>query len=451
MALDLINFLTPMPDPFGDALTAVADSEEPWFDNWQDFAVVTGVLVGFGGLTALWMWRLLRRFLRAGGKADAIAFLDARPPRSGDLVETQFANSVAEMAIAAGLSTPDVAIVDGPMVNAAIFGTSHEDFAIVVGRPMLDELDRSQIQGATAYLVASAGNGDLEMAHTTTSASLVSALVPVVVRAPFDKRARKLLWSMARPSRVESGGIHRALYDLDLPDDSDEFRFWAGLSWMFGILINGMSQLVAMAAVRPWLGAFWRRRTALADAAAVQLTRSPDGLAGALVLMLDATRVGFPSPLAHLSAVVGEEVRQSRQQRELQRLSGKSDDGFVKRIGDVATVMSGAGQEQSSADDWGEIAPPTVRPTIDKRLKRLAALGAEVPTSVGKPVRRTSPRLLALSYPVMVGLIALIVVLMLGYALMVVCVIVLLIEVGLLAAVAVLAPLNYLLRHLAGT
>jgi len=450
IGLDLINFVTPMPDPFGDALrTVLGDTEDPWFDSWQEFVWITSILLGSGGVTALWSWGLLRRFLRAGGKADAIAFLDARPPRQGDLVETRFAHAVTEMAIAAGLRAPDVAIVDGPMVNAAVFGTSHQDFAVVAGRPMLDELDRDQVQGATAHLVAAAGNGDLEMANITTSASLVSALVPIILGAPFDKRARGLLWAMVRPSRIEPGGVHRVLYDLGDPDGPATSSFPA----VMGTLINFMSQIVAIAVVRPWLGAFWQRRTALADAAAVQLTRNPNGLAGALITMSGAPAVGFASPLAHLSAVVGEEVGQARQQRQIQLLSEKADDDFVTRARGVAAVVSGSGQETSSADDWGEIAPPAVRQTIEKRLKLLAKLGAALPASPGKPTRprSASPLLLVVAYPAMFGLVALIVLLLLGLAVMVVGVMVVLVEVGLLAAVAVIAPVHYLLRMLSGT
>jgi Zn-dependent protease with chaperone function len=52
-------------------------------------------------------------------------------------------------------------LLDTPVPNAAVFGSSHREATVIVSRGLLDQLDRDETQGVLAHLLGSAGNGDL--------------------------------------------------------------------------------------------------------------------------------------------------------------------------------------------------------------------------------------------------------------------------------------------------
>jgi hypothetical protein len=359
---------------------------------------------------------------------------------------------VEEIAIAAGIRPPQVAI--GHVRNAAAFGSSRKGYVVVVNPAVLHSLSRDELQGAAAYLVASAGNGDLGMAITTTSAMLFNDLAPILVSWPFSRRARSLLRRLLRPSTVSPEEFHDtldALGDMDnsLVGDSNS-GFLAAAASLFGILawlMNLVTQIAAACVVRPWLGAFWRHRCALADIGAIQLTRHPDGLAGAVRrlsfgagggagsrsrtlveqrlswLPPSGSQTGPVAPLEHLTMVVGEE-----------------------------THAAGYGSDGSG---WGMLARPAVRPKLPKRLRRLRRLGAQVaPTETARTARQAQPRPtgrhLVSAYAKLAGvLVALLALLPCGVALVLQAMF-LCIYLTLCATAVLVAPVHYLLRALAG-
>ena len=127
----------------------------------------------------------------------------------------------------------------------------------------------------------------------------------------------------------------------------------------------------------------------LADATAVQLTRNPNGLAAALLELIE--KGGLPPGgrwAAHLF-VVGTEVARARADQTYRqaiealrrdRPDGLSLDNLSERL---STVLSAAHQHQqaSAAAEAGTLAEEyavlvNFHPSLDKRLKRLRAQGA---------------------------------------------------------------------------
>ena len=80
-----------------------------------------------GMLFAALVWARLARFHRRSAIAAAAADLAARAPCEADPEERQLGNILAELALAAGLPTPRLLLVDAPEPNAASFGASHQD------------------------------------------------------------------------------------------------------------------------------------------------------------------------------------------------------------------------------------------------------------------------------------------------------------------------------------
>jgi Zn-dependent protease with chaperone function len=236
-----------------------------------------------------------------------MASLNAREPNQADLKELQLANVVQEMAIAAGLPAPKLMLVDSPGANAAAIGTSAHDARIVISRRLIDDLDRDQLQALLGHLVGSIGNGDLRIAFTVTSVFETCGLLVTLINSPFGGQSRRTLWRMIRYAFTGGGSDAKAAEadavadllagNLDASStDIDKF-FNAGQRpgvirkflrfvffpfvltnlaieitlWFFNSLLLG-----------PCMALVWRTRRYLADASAVELTRNPDALAGAL-------------------------------------------------------------------------------------------------------------------------------------------------------------------------
>lgn len=151
-----------------------------------------------GILLMLVLWPALIVLFRHAGVGGALLSLGAREPRRYDQEEQQLVNAIEEMAIAAGLPTPGVMLIDAPVANAAVVGTSPKDAVIVVTRTLLDDLDRDQTQGILAHLIASIGNGDLRAALSVIAIFQTFGFVSSVIRFPIDSKARRTVWRVLR-------------------------------------------------------------------------------------------------------------------------------------------------------------------------------------------------------------------------------------------------------------
>ena len=120
-------------------------------------------------------WLGARALFLGAGVESLLRSLGAREPRPGDLEERQLQNLVEEMAIAAGVRPPRVAILDGAAANAGAVGSGPDDATLIVSRRLLDELDRDQSQGIIAQLVGSVGNGDLRAPSRSSRCTAHSA------------------------------------------------------------------------------------------------------------------------------------------------------------------------------------------------------------------------------------------------------------------------------------
>lgn len=225
---------------------------------WQpDLLLVTtlgvGVLVAIGSTVKSIQ-------LSAGGGAVARE-LGGRPVASStsDPAERRLLNVVEEMALASGVSVPEVYLLEHEQaINAFAAGKSPNDAAIGVTRGCIENLSRDELQGVMAHEFSHILNGDMRL-----STRLIGVLHGILMLAIIGRiLLRASIYSgESRSSRRESGGA------LPL------------LALGLGLLIIGSIGVFFGKLIK---AAVSRQREFLADASAVQFTRNPDGIAGAL-------------------------------------------------------------------------------------------------------------------------------------------------------------------------
>ncbi|MBZ5521286.1 MAG: M48 family metalloprotease [Acidobacteriia bacterium] len=333
---EVVNYFSPLPPEFWENIGLVARILEQVNGAITNHRSIDPVLLGFaaavvllpGMVIAVVLWMGLRTLLRRGGVGGMLATLNARMPDKNDLKELQLADVVEEMAIAAGLPAPRVMLLDSGGANAAVFGTSAMDARIVLSRRLLDDLTRDQLQGVLGHLISSIGNGDLSIAFTVTSVFETSGLIVTLINTPFGSQSRGILWRLIRysfSSRTSVAGSDSeadelaALLTRNMGSDSDDIdRFYDSSQtdaplWRKFLRMVFFPMIFTNAAIKmslwffsyvllgPCMALLWRTRRYLADASAVQLTRSPDGLASALqALNADDTSIPGGGWGAHL-------------------------------------------------------------------------------------------------------------------------------------------------------
>lgn len=197
--------------------------------------------------------------LRRGGLAVAES-LGGRQinPQTEDFKEQQLLNVVAEMALASGTPIPTVYVLaQESSINAFAAGYAPDDAVIGVTQGCLEQLDRAELQGVIAHEFSHILNGDMRL-----NLKLMGVIQGLL-----------MIYIMGRV--MTNGSLRSRHYHRSNDDDGDGKIVLLGLAVMavggigliFGRLIkSGVS----------------RQREFLADASAVQFTRNPAGLAGAL-------------------------------------------------------------------------------------------------------------------------------------------------------------------------
>jgi Zn-dependent protease with chaperone function len=229
---------------------------------WSAGALPTGffltntlVVVGLiGGGTALEM-----SALSSGG--DAVAkMVGARPvdPSTRDLLDRRLLNVVEEMALASGVPVPRVFVMDEEnTINAFAAGHSINDAVIAVTRGTLTRLNRDELQGVVAHEFSHVLNGDMRL-----NIRLIGVLFGLTMVAMAGRFLLEVAGRSRGGSGRGSGGVLAAL-------------FLAGVAlWVLGYIGVFFGRLIKAAVSR--------QREYLADAGAVQFTRNPDGIGGAL-------------------------------------------------------------------------------------------------------------------------------------------------------------------------
>ena len=169
--------------------------------------------------------------------------------------ERRLLNVVEEMAIAAGTPVPAVYVLDDPAINAFAAGLTPQDAVIGVTLGAINLLSREELQGVIAHEFSHIFHGDMRL--NTRLIAVLHGILLLGLIGGFILRSLSLRSS--RSSRDNSGLVILAIGGTLL------VLGYAGT--FFGNLIKA---------------AVSRQREFLADASAVQYTRSPESIGGAL-------------------------------------------------------------------------------------------------------------------------------------------------------------------------
>jgi Zn-dependent protease with chaperone function len=222
----------------------------------------TLAVIGFGSLA-----KILE--LSRGGAAVAVA-LGGRPvdTQTRDADERKLLNIVEEMAIASGVPVPDVYLLEREEgINAFAAGHAPGDAVIGVTRGCIRLLGRDELQGVIGHEFSHILNGDMRL-----NLRLIGLLHGILCLALIG---RVLLRMSGRRTSGRKESNPLPLIGLAL-------LLLGAVGVFFGRLIKS---------------AVSRQREFLADASAVQFTRNPTGLVGALKKiggLASGSRVGAP-------------------------------------------------------------------------------------------------------------------------------------------------------------
>lgn len=313
------------------------------------------------------------RELADGGRAIA-SLLGGRwvNPSTADPHEKQLRDIVEEMSIASGTSAPEIYVLQNEQgINAFVAGHQAGDAVLGVTEGALHLLTRDELQAVVAHEFSHLLNGDMRL--NLRVVGIVNGILCIALLG-------KTLVRIAADSGDDSAGIFRR--------DRDDRAVIPAI--LIGLL------LMAIGAIGYFFGrliqcAVCRQREYLADAAAVQFTRHPEALAGAL------KKIGGLAPGSRLLAVGAEAMG------HLFFGNALHDPWFgflnthpplAKRIrlldprfdGNFPFVKSWAARVRAG-EIPGETPPPAPPPNVEtQRIIRLAALLNETPAK-GVPLK----------------------------------------------------------------
>lgn len=228
-------------------------------DWWQPgliFVVTGATLIIILGGSAYKMASL------SGGGPAVAEMLGARRivGETTDPSERQLLNVVEEMSIASGIPVPSVYVLDKEKgINAFAAGFAPADAVVTVTRGALQNLSRDELQGVIGHEFSHILNGDIRL-----NLRLMGAVYGLLVVS------------------LVGYGIMRITAQVEAYGDDDS------RGWAIALVVIVLGALVAAVG---WVGMFFgrliqaavcRQREFLADASAVQFTRNPAGICGAL-------------------------------------------------------------------------------------------------------------------------------------------------------------------------
>ena len=194
--------------------------------------------------------------LRSGGGKVARSLGGAIvTPDTSDPLRRRLYNVVEEIAIASGTPVPEVYVLENePGINAFAAGYSNADAAVAVTQGTLEKLNRAELQGVVAHEFSHIFNGDMRI-----NIRMMGVIFGITVIAIIGRKFLNSSRYRVSSSRDNNGGAIVAI----------------GLAFM-------VIGYIGLFFSRWMKSALSRQREYLADASAVQFTRDPDGIAGAL-------------------------------------------------------------------------------------------------------------------------------------------------------------------------
>ncbi|MCU7845432.1 MAG: M48 family metallopeptidase [Candidatus Thiodiazotropha sp. (ex Monitilora ramsayi)] len=304
---------------------------------------------------------------------------------SKDPLRRRLRNVVEEIAIASGVPVPEIYVMEQESgINAFAAGYSPSDAAVAVTRGTLESLNREELQGVIAHEFSHIFNGDMRL-----NIRLMGALFGILILAIAGRR---ILSGVRVSSRSKNNGGNAII--------------------LFAIALMAIGYIGLFFA--RWIkSAVSRQREYLADASAVQFTRSPQGIAGALkkiaVHSQGAVLARDSEEIAHMLFGQGVSAAMFATHPPIIERIQRIDPGFREsELAEIAKRLQRrsrkeADQEAVASKASSKRAPFDPRTIIEgigrpdwERIVTAAALAATLPASLVSAARSTewAPELL---------------------------------------------------------
>lgn len=233
---------------FTRARASAAYEPLPPFDWWQPPVFLAAFLVTMVVIVIGSLYKI-RELRSGGGRVAELLGGEPVPPNTEGFYERRLLNVVEEMAIASGMTVPQVYVMRRQKgINAFAAGYAPCDAVVAVTYGTLVGLTRDELQGVIAHEFSHILNGDMRLNIHLMGGLHGLLLIALAGRMLFELRLR---W-------------RGSLYVFIL----------AGMLFIIGSIGLFFGKLIKSAVSR--------QREFLADAAAVQFTRNPGGLVSAL-------------------------------------------------------------------------------------------------------------------------------------------------------------------------
>lgn len=218
-------------------------ADNPWQDALTASVAIAGPIFAICSIWMLISW--------AFGDSMMLGFAGATEIHSKDEKYREIFQSVENIALAAGLPTPRVYIMNDNSLNAFATGRSPRDASIALTSGIIKKLNKSELEGVIAHEMAHIGNRDIRL-----DMLIITGVGVTVFLA-------NLLWYTAT---YDLGNRNKDKRNLNLA----LLGCWLVLT-IFNVVIVPLLRM-----------ALSRNREYAADATGAQITRNPHALASAL-------------------------------------------------------------------------------------------------------------------------------------------------------------------------
>ena len=210
-------------------------------------AINTTTMVAVPTLVACAVWMLISW---AFGDSMMLSMAGAKQISDTDPNYHYVYKSVENVALAAGLPTPNVYVIEDSGLNAFATGRTPRDATIALTRGIIQKLDRLELEGVIAHEMAHIGNRDIRLDMFIITGIGVTVFIA-------DLLARNMMYARPRDDDKNNGAAVIMMV-------------WLAFT-IFNVLITPILRM-----------AISRRREYAADATGAFITRNPKALAGAL-------------------------------------------------------------------------------------------------------------------------------------------------------------------------
>lgn len=259
---------------------------------------------------------------------------------------------VGRLAAAADVPAPSVAVVDGAVPNCFTVGRM-TDATIVVTTPLLEQLDRDELEAVLAHEIAHCTNRDV------TLLTVAGLFIEVADRAC---RATRLLGRALRSGGRNLTGRSKLALQWLFPVVALSYVFVAPVAWLFPTVARHAHGLLA------------REREFAADRAAAELTGNPLALASALIGLHGAVS----TPERDIRERAGDFVALG-----ILPVGGLRSTEPAAQSHGIDAERNDSADRQRTVTNWLDDTPTTAssastHPPVEERVRRLAALDSEV-------------------------------------------------------------------------